>query len=100
MDIVFSDATHLAEAIRTGDISASEALEAHLAQIEKHNAVLNAVVTLDAEAARKRALDAEGRWHSRHSFEIGGRCADGENQCAYAAGRRSANRESYFWAHE
>ena len=36
MDIVFSDATHLAEAIRTGDISASEALEAHLAQIEKH----------------------------------------------------------------
>ncbi|MBC8115659.1 MAG: amidase [Candidatus Saccharimonas sp.] len=59
MDIVFSDATHLAEAIRTGDISASEALEAHLAQIEKHNAALNAVVTLDAEAARKRALEAD-----------------------------------------
>ena len=34
-------------------------LKAHLAQIEKHNPVLNAVVTMDAEGARERAREAD-----------------------------------------
>ena len=55
MDIVFSSTTQLAAAIRAGDVSAVEVLEAHLAQIERHNPALNAIVTLDAEQARERA---------------------------------------------
>ena len=50
-DIVFSSTTQLAAAIRAGDVSATEVLEAHLAQIATHNPTLNAVVTLDAEQA-------------------------------------------------
>jgi amidase len=59
MDIVFSSTAQLAAAIRAGDVSAVEVLEAHLAQIEKHNPALNAIVTLDAERARARAREAD-----------------------------------------
>ncbi len=59
MDPVFSSAMQLATAIRTGRISATEVLEAHLAQIDKHNASANAVVTIDAEHARQRAREAD-----------------------------------------
>lgn len=59
MDIVFSSTAQLAGAIRAGDVSVVEVLEAHLAQIEKHNPALNAVVTLDAERARARAREAD-----------------------------------------
>ncbi len=59
MDDTFSSATQLAADIRAGRISASDALEAHLAQIERHNPALNAVITLDAEGARRRARAAD-----------------------------------------
>jgi amidase len=59
VDIVFSSTTQLAAAIRAGEVSSLEVLEAHLAQIEKHNDALNAVVTLDAESARQRAREAD-----------------------------------------
>lgn len=59
MDIIFASTTQLATAIRTGQVSAIEALEAHLEQIAAHNPALNAVVTLDAEQARKRAREAD-----------------------------------------
>src|SRR5437667_7893031 len=59
MDIVFSSTTQLAAAIRAGHISATEVLEAHLAQIDTHNPALNAIVTMDAEQARKRAHEAD-----------------------------------------
>ena len=49
MDIVFSSTTQLAAAIRAGHVSATEVLEAHLAQIDTHNPALNAIVTMDAE---------------------------------------------------
>ena len=58
-DIVFSSTTQLAAAIRAGDVSATEVLEAHLAQIATHNPALNAVVTMDAEQAHKRAREAD-----------------------------------------
>jgi amidase len=58
-EVIFSSTTHLATAIRAGDISAGEALEAHLAQIAAHNPALNAVVTLDAERAQVRAREAD-----------------------------------------
>jgi amidase len=59
MDLVFSTTTELAAAIRTGRASATEALDAHLAQIESHNPALNAIVTMDAEQARTRARAAD-----------------------------------------
>jgi amidase len=59
MDTVFSSTTQLATAIRAGYVSASEVLEAHLRQIATHNPTLNAVVTLDAEQARKQAREAD-----------------------------------------
>ena len=56
---VFCSTIQLASGIRAKRVSAAEVLEAHLAQIEKHNAALNAVVTIDAERARKRAREAD-----------------------------------------
>ena len=58
-DIVFSSTTQLATAIRAGHVSATEVLEAHLAQIATHNPTLNAIVTMDAEQAHKRAREAD-----------------------------------------
>ena len=59
VDAVFSSTTRLAAAIRAGEVSATDVLEAHLAQIEKHNSVLNAIVTMDARRARERAQEAD-----------------------------------------
>src|SRR5690348_15390950 len=59
MDIVFSSTTQLATAIRAGHVSATEVLQAHLAQINAHNPTLNAVITLDAERAYERAREAD-----------------------------------------
>lgn len=59
MNIIFSSTTQLAEAIRTRQVSASEVLQAHLTQIEKHNPALNAIITLDAASAVERARAAD-----------------------------------------
>src|SRR5438876_4765268 len=58
-DVVFSRTTHLASAIRARQVSASEALDAHLAQIERHNRALNAVITIQLDNARQRAREAD-----------------------------------------
>ncbi len=58
-DFLFTSTIKLAAAIRDRRVSASEVLEAHLAQIEKYNPLLNAIVTLDAEGARKRSHEAD-----------------------------------------
>lgn len=56
---VFMGATQLAGAIRTGEVSATDALAAHLSQIERHNPALNAIVTLDADGAVAQAREAD-----------------------------------------
>src|SRR5437763_2820733 len=58
-DIVFSSTTQLAAVIRAGHVSATEVLQAHLAQIATHNSALNAIVTMDAERAYERAREAD-----------------------------------------
>ncbi len=58
-NIVFATASELATEIRLGQLSAMQVLEAFLAQIEKHNSALNAIVTLDVEGARRRARAAD-----------------------------------------
>jgi amidase len=58
-NLVFTTAQELATSIRQRLISATEVLEAHLAQIAQYNPPLNAIVTLDEERARTRAKEAD-----------------------------------------
>jgi len=58
-DLVFSDATELADLIRKRKISSRELLDQYLAQVERSNPKLNAIVTFDLERARKRAGEAD-----------------------------------------
>jgi amidase len=49
----------LARRLKRRQLSAVEALEAHLQRIEERTSALNAVVSLDANGARKRAEEAD-----------------------------------------
>jgi amidase len=59
MNIVFATASQLAQMIRDQEVSAVEVVEAYLQQIDKHNSKINAIATLDAEQAIKRAREAD-----------------------------------------
>src|SRR3989449_7768101 len=50
-DLVFLSAAELAESIRRKQVSPVEVVEAHLAQIDRLNPQLNAIVSLDREGA-------------------------------------------------
>ena len=58
-DICFLPATELARRIRTRELSAVEVMEAHIAQIERVNPALNAVVTFLPEQALAQAKAAD-----------------------------------------
>jgi amidase len=55
----FESATSLAKKLRSGDISAREAVDAAIARIEVIDPSINAVVVRDFEAARKAADEAD-----------------------------------------
>jgi len=57
-DLIYSDATKLAELIRTREVSPVEVMQAHLDRIEAVNPKVNAIVTI-ADGALKSAKDAE-----------------------------------------
>ena len=57
-EICFLTARELAERMRAGELSAFEVMEAHLAQIERVNPQVNAIVTLVAERALAGARQA------------------------------------------
>ena len=57
--LCYLTATELALKIRSGEISAVETMEAHLAQIEKVNPQVNAIVTLVPELAMAQARMAD-----------------------------------------
>jgi len=57
--LCYLTATELALKIRSGEISAVETMEAHLAQIEKVNPQVNAIVTLLPELALEQARKAD-----------------------------------------
>ena len=57
-EIIFSDATKLAELIRTKEVSPVEVVQAHLDRIAAVNPKINAIVTL-ADGALKAAKAAE-----------------------------------------
>ena len=58
-DLCFLTAREMADLIRRRKLSARETLEAHLAQIERVNPTVNAIVTLVAEQARETASKAD-----------------------------------------
>src|SRR5262245_5353188 len=58
-ELCFMTATELVARIRARQVSVSEVLEAHLAQIERVNPRVNAIVTLTAERARAEARAAD-----------------------------------------
>ena len=58
-EILTTGATGLAQAIREGRISSREALDFHLDRVERLNPKINAVIAIDADAARKRAQEAD-----------------------------------------
>jgi len=58
-ELCFHTATALAQAIHAKDLSAQEVMEAHLAQIERVNPVVNAIVTLDPDRALAGAKAAD-----------------------------------------
>jgi len=58
-DICFMTATDMAQAIKTKRLSAAEVMDAHLAQIERVNPSVNAVVTLIADQAVAEAKAAD-----------------------------------------
>ena len=58
-EICFLTATELARRIRGKDLSAREVMEAHLAQIERVNPKVNAIVTLLPERAMEQARRAD-----------------------------------------
>ncbi len=59
-DLPLRPARELAALLQSKQVSAVEMLDAHLERIERYNPRLNAIVTLDAERARReaRAIDA------------------------------------------
>lgn len=59
MDICELSAVEMVRLMRAGQLSARETLAAHLARIEQVNPKVNAIVTLVAEQAEARALEAD-----------------------------------------
>ena len=60
-DLIWLTATELADLIRQGEVSAVEALQAHLAQIEALNPQLNAIVSYRPQQALALARAADER---------------------------------------
>jgi amidase len=58
-ELCFLPATELAQAVRNGELSAREVMAAHLAQIERVNPQVNAIVTLLPEQAMAGATAAD-----------------------------------------
>ena len=57
--LIYASASELARAIRAGEVSSEEIVEAHLQRIEEVNPKLNAVVQLTADEARAEAREAD-----------------------------------------
>ena len=55
----FISASELASLINSREVSVTEVIDVYLSQIQRHNGNLNAIVTLDEEGARMRAMEAD-----------------------------------------
>ena len=59
MNLVFATASQLSQMIREREISSLEVVNAYLEQIEKYNDKINAVITLDIDRAKQKAIEAD-----------------------------------------
>ncbi len=59
LDIPFRSATQLAAMIRHQEIGCRELLDLYLDRIDRHHSPLNAIIFMDADAARQRAESAD-----------------------------------------
>ncbi len=57
--VYFKSATELASSIRRGEITSTDLLNLYLKRIQRYNDDINAVVAMDVEAARARAVEAD-----------------------------------------
>lgn len=75
-ELVFLSASELAEKIKSRQVTSFEVVNAYFNHIEKHNHTLNAIVTLDKDAAIQRAKDADAAlgkgelWGALHGVPI------------------------------
>ena len=58
-DIAWWPATEQLAALRAGQISSAELLELYLSRINRHNGALNAIITIDVDAAADAARAAD-----------------------------------------
>src|SRR6478609_1660308 len=58
-DFAWLTATEQLAALAAGELSSAELVELYLARISTHNPSLNAIVTVDANAARRAATEAD-----------------------------------------
>lgn len=65
-DICFLDAVSMAGAIRTRELSVRELVDAHIAQIERVNPTINAIVTQTFDTARAEAAAADAALAAGH----------------------------------
>ena len=59
--MIFDSAHEILEKIKQGKVSSSEVLESFLAQVEKVNPKINAIVALDIERAKEKAKEADNK---------------------------------------
>jgi amidase len=67
-EICFMTAVELARRLAAGELSAVEVLEAHLAQIERVNPAVNAIITHTPELALERAQRADSKRRAGRSL--------------------------------
>ncbi|MCC0179020.1 amidase [Waterburya agarophytonicola K14] len=76
MNIVFATASQLAQMIREQEISSVEVVNAYHEQIEKYNNKINAVITLDTDKAKQKAIEADAaiargeNWGALHGVPV------------------------------
>ena len=78
-DLCFLTATELARRIRLKDLSCQEVMAAHIAQIERVNPKVNAIVTFLPEQALERARAADEAL--ARGAEIGSPAAASNSAC-------------------
>ena len=59
--MIFNSAHEILEKIKQREVSSLEVLESFLAQVEKVNPTINAIVALDIERAKEKALEADNK---------------------------------------
>jgi len=75
-DLAWGSIAALSALLRDGHLSAAELLEAQLERIERSNPALNAIVTLDADGARRAAAGADAArrrgdvWGALHGLAV------------------------------